>query len=153
MLDRRTLLRAAPVAAVTAVAPVIATAEPGLFTNPDAALFDAWSRYTAGCRAIEALVEADRLDDDDPDRIAAYVMIDTADDILLTAPWHTPAGLVVKLRRMMLLAEPSIAVYRAVIHGRPITDADLDALGIADRLPVTMLQHAETMARQGCGYA
>lgn len=114
--------------------------------HPDAELLDAWTRYVAGWRVIDALSAAGRDRDDDPDRIAAYASIDAADAVLLNAPWHTPAGLVVKLRRMVILADPSMAVYLAVIHGQPIPADELAALSPLDRLPAAMLQHAEALA-------
>lgn len=145
VLDRRTLLRAAPVAAVAAAVPVAANPPPTLSIHPDAALLDAWDRYVAAWKAMDAST----LPETDPAFEALYADQRAAAGLIEALPWRTNAGLAVKLRLLFQRACEDDDGDRAVIYGAPLPDAALGGVADAQRLAWSMLAHAEQMADTG----
>lgn len=112
-------------------------------TNPDAALLQAWAEHLEARRVIAAIPAG--LSDEEYNEAfgIAWVPADAASSIMADLPAHTPAGVVAKLK--LLLMNREIRVYHdAILSGdRAVED---DGEEIHDRMLWSLIQDVERMA-------
>jgi hypothetical protein len=90
-ISRRSLLKAAPAAAVILAAPAVA------MSDPDAAILAAWERREAAYTRYNALPIHEGPGDYSPEEQAEWAIIDAAEDVIRNTVATTPQGAAIQL--------------------------------------------------------